>query len=130
MGVRCVRHGGRRVGVGVGVVGGEGSGGCRCPCRLLGGGSESGCRQGIFSLSRDLAFDMFEGITSVCMEIWVTECPTLRRTVISKEQRNETEGKAYMLAELVIIHILDFMKIIFVQLPHKTRKVGVLEHAW
>ena len=40
------------------------------------------------------------------------------------------ERKTYMLPELVIIHILDFMKIIFVQLPHKTCKIRVLEHAW
>jgi len=30
--------------------------------------------------------------------------------------------------ELVIVRILDFMKVVFVQLPYKTREIRMLKH--
>lgn len=35
-----------------------------------------------------------------------------------------------MFTELVIIGVLDFMKVVFVQLPYEAGKVRVLEHSW
>ncbi len=35
-----------------------------------------------------------------------------------------------MFAELVIIRVLDFVKVVFVQLAHKRGEIRVLEHAW
>jgi hypothetical protein len=43
----------------------------------------------------------------------------------------EKEGKAtHVFPELRIIGVFDFVKIVFVELPHEAGKVGVLEHPW
>jgi len=62
-------------------------------------------------LSRDFAFYVLQGVTALGVEIGVTERPA-------------------MFAELIIIRVFDFMKIIFIKLSHEACKVRMLKHAW
>lgn len=61
------------------------------------------------------------------MEVGVSESPALQeRLGFCCESAS---SKAYMLAELVVVCIFDFMKVVLVQLPHKAGKIGVFEHS-
>lgn len=35
-----------------------------------------------------------------------------------------------MIAELIVVRVFDFVEVVFIQLPHETSEIRVLEHAW
>lgn len=47
---------------------------------------------------------------------------------IQRGGKKEERKKTYMFTKLIIIRILHLVKVVFIQLPYKGRKVGVLEH--
>ena len=63
--------------------------------------------------------------------LYETEVRLRKNRGEGREERREGEKNATnMFPKLVIIRVLDFMKVVLVQLTHERRKIGVLEHAW
>jgi len=57
-----------------------------------------------FSLGGNFAFDIFESIASIGVEVWVSECPV-------------------MFAKLNIVGVFHLVEVILVKLSHKTGKI-------
>lgn len=60
----------------------------------------------------------------------MTKCPALYKIRIKRGCLREREREqTYVFSELVVICVLDFVKVVFVQLTNKGSKVGVFEHS-
>lgn len=93
----------------------------------LGSSSGSSSLLLCFALSWDFTLNVFECMTPVGMEIGVAESPALE----THSWRGQCEGReTYMLSKAMVIGVLDFVKVVLVELADKGSKVGVFEHAW
>lgn len=76
------------------------------------GATVVGCRW--FPLSRDFSLDVFQCVTPVSVEIWMSERPALRTNTMSEIETSAKGSRAYVLAELVVIGIFHLVKVVLV----------------
>lgn len=82
---------------------------------------------------RGLSPDVIQVIFAICPELWVSELPCLDACMLDSTAADRGKGRTNVstirsLSALLIMS--NFVKVVFVELPHKAGEITVFEMLW